>query len=257
MNLDHKQPRTPKIIGHRGWAARYPENTVLAFERAFELGVAGIECDVRLTADGIPVILHDETLDRTTDGYGPLHQMAWSRLQSLNAAAHWPPKTPVCRVPTLAETLAAFQSSAPSAEVVDLELKALSDGDPIPLVDATVAVVAAFPTITANILFTSFDAEILRYLATQYPEYARGLLTADPTTPAATLPRTLGCNVLAVRADKASAVLIDECHEQGLRLAAWTVNDEATMHRLITDGADYLITDAPDRALAVCAHIDV
>ena len=75
---------------HRGYSGRYPENTMLAFQKAVETGAEGIELDVQLTRDGEVIVLHDETLDRTTDGTGPVAQMDLKTLQTYNAGKKFP-----------------------------------------------------------------------------------------------------------------------------------------------------------------------
>src|SRR6476659_2352139 len=92
-----------QIVGHRGGASVAPENTLPSFEAAWAAGVAWVETDVRLTGDGVPVLLHDATLDRTTTGHGPVSAVAWEELQIVDAGARFAPEFAGTRVLRLEE----------------------------------------------------------------------------------------------------------------------------------------------------------
>src|SRR5882672_3455210 len=95
----------PPVIAHRGARASAPENTMAAFRRAYEDGAKWIEVDIKLTHDGIPIIMHDDTLDRTTDGKGPVADMLWDDMQKLEAGNWFGPGFAGERVPRLSEVL--------------------------------------------------------------------------------------------------------------------------------------------------------
>ncbi len=101
------------IYAHRGVSAEIPENTLAAFHRALELGAEGIELDVHLSADGVPVVIHDQTVDRTTDGSGAVHEMTVAELQAFDAGGGE-------RIPTLADVLDLVEDKLH----VDIEVKA-------------------------------------------------------------------------------------------------------------------------------------
>ena len=105
-------PGAQPVIGHRGASGEYPENTLLAFARALEQGADALECDTRITADGVAVVIHDPTLERTTNGQGPVEAMDLGPLQRLDAGRGE-------RVPTLAEALAAFPRTEFILEIKD------------------------------------------------------------------------------------------------------------------------------------------
>ncbi|MCL6627796.1 MAG: hypothetical protein K6T68_14575, partial [Alicyclobacillus shizuokensis] len=146
----------PQIQAHRGWSGRYPENTCLAYERALDLPIEGIELDVQLSADGVPVVIHDATVDRTTGSHGRVASYTARELARLNAAAHWPASTrPGFRssnlkrqvleqglafqpIPTLEQALTAIWMARPEA-IVNMELKVYRAGGRA-LVDAVVPV---------------------------------------------------------------------------------------------------------------------
>lgn len=248
------ETNVPRIIAHRGWAARCPENTLTAFRRALKLPIAGFECDVRLTADGIPVILHDRTLDRTTDGRGPVKAVPFSRLRRLNAAAKSAPAEASCPIPSLDETVELYASRGGPPGTLDIEVK--PDPDTAPeLVDAILPVLDAHPAVRGDILITSFDEDVLDYLRRVAPQYARGLLVDGLADPLLKSARRLECSAIAPNAAQTDQPWVERCHAAGLGVAVWTVNDESEMRRVVSAGVDWLITDAPDVALRVVGAV--
>ncbi|MBI3536498.1 MAG: hypothetical protein HY070_02885, partial [Chloroflexi bacterium] len=112
----------PLIIAHRGASAEAPENTLAAFTRAFELGADGIELDVTLTKDNIPVVIHDDTVNRTTNARGVVSEMLLAEIKQLDAGSWKDAKYRGEKIPTLEETLRAI----PTTKIVNIELKTLA-----------------------------------------------------------------------------------------------------------------------------------
>ena len=139
------------IYGHRGASAEQPENTLAAFRRAIELGVAGVELDVHLSADGVPVVIHDETVDRTTNGSGAVSDHTVDQLRTLDAGRGE-------YVPALAEVLTLFGPE----QHVNIEIKSNAAGQ------AVIDVVDALPDLSWAI--SSFDWSVLRYVREQRPD---------------------------------------------------------------------------------------
>jgi glycerophosphoryl diester phosphodiesterase len=108
MSPPGRGPATPEIIGHRGYAARYPENTLPSLEGALAAGCRSLEWDVHVSADGVPVLFHDDTLERTTDGEGLLNDLPLARLRELDAGAWFSPRFRGTRIPSLEEALASL-----------------------------------------------------------------------------------------------------------------------------------------------------
>ncbi len=133
-----------KVYGHRGASAEFPENTLAAFRRALELGVAGIELDVHLSADGVPVVIHDETVDRTTNGEGAVAGLTVAHLRELDAGQGE-------YVPTLAEVLDLVGDRVH----VDIEVKANAAGE---------AVLREVRGRDTRWVISSFDWDVLRYV---------------------------------------------------------------------------------------------
>ncbi|MGI6261439.1 MAG: glycerophosphodiester phosphodiesterase [Acutalibacteraceae bacterium] len=144
------------VAGHRGIRARYPENTMLSFRKAIELGVDMIEMDVNLSADGIPVVIHDRRLERTTNGTGFVGSKTLRELQQLDAGVRFNGVFPACRIPTLEEFLA-LAAQHPSL-TLNVEIKEMTTE----CVDKTIDQLRSFGLLD-RIVIASFDAAVLRY----------------------------------------------------------------------------------------------
>jgi glycerophosphoryl diester phosphodiesterase len=248
----------PRVIAHRGGRGLWPENTLYAFRKAAELGVDVLEMDIRQTADGVLVILHDETIDRTTDGSGPVAALTLADLQRLDAGYRWSPdggKTYPHRgqgiaVPTLKEVLDAL----PQARL-NLEIKAR---------DATLSgpvcalirehrmghrvVVASF----AQAAMDAFRAACPEVATAATADEARQLfrLTAlfldalfEPRAEVLQVPERLrDVDVLTPR-------FVTAARRFNLKIDVWTVNEPEDMKRLIALPVDGIMTDYPDRML--------
>jgi glycerophosphoryl diester phosphodiesterase len=214
--------------------------------------VDAVEVDVRLTADGVPVLLHDATLDRTTSGRGAVASWMAAELRSLDATATFrahglAPEPP----PTLDEVLTALGGRVQA----HVELK----GDPLvprALVDAVLGVVAQRDT--RDVLLISFDWEALTLAGTLAPGVRLGALTsAWPAGGAAALARlrATGVEWLGVRHRVLTPTRVAVAHAAGLRVGVWTVNAPIAMRRAVALGVDAITTDRPDRLLAVLASV--
>lgn len=250
---------TPISIGHRGCAGEVPENTLPSFERALEQGAAILESDVHLTRDGIPVLIHDPTVDRVTEQTGSVADLTWSQLQRLDAGYRFsrdggqsrPFRDEGLRIPSLVEAFEAF----PGARF-NLELKA----------DHPLLVPAAIDAVTAMgreewTLLTSGDDAIMAALRKRLAELprpiAQGASTGDVLdfvrtaieggTPvsepmALQIPADFGGRPLVTRK------LVDHAHAHDVHVHVWTINDPAEMDALLDLGVDGIITDFPARA---------
>jgi len=249
---------TPIVIGHRGCAGRAPENTLLAFERGLAAGAAILESDVQLTRDGVPVLLHDPSVDRVTDGSGLVVDTSLDELRRLDAGYRFSPdggrthpfRGQGLRIPTLEESFNAF----PGARF-NLEIKA--DGEAA--VAATASVVARLERAALTLLTAaSEDAtqRLRRHLADRNLRVALGASTEDvlavirsasdgspPATPAMALQIPLEF------ADRplVSTALVAHAHAHGIQVHVWTINDAAEMNALLDLGVDGIITDHPER----------
>jgi glycerophosphoryl diester phosphodiesterase len=225
-------------VAHRGYSAVAPENTLPAFAAALHGGATIVEFDVRTTADGVPVVIHDRTLERTTTGTGPVWEARYDEVRALDAGAWFSTAYAGLRVPSLAETIDLL---APADAELLLEIK------PPATLEQVKAIVeqVAERDLLARTIVQSFDPEVIRLAGEAAPEVRRGLLRLglEPETPA--LAAELGvvfCNpsVADVLGEPATAA---ELTAAGVEIMPWTANDPTQWPVLAAAGVTGLITD--------------
>lgn len=234
--------RPHPCIAHRGGARLAPENTLPAYAAAARWGHTCAECDVQLTADGVPVLLHDDRVDRTSDGRGELAALAAADLAGLDAGSWFHPRFAGTRIPTLEEAMACW-AGLQLAPVV--ELKCGRDRDPERL-GATVAAALAARWRGPAPLLISFDDRALAAAARAAPDLPRGLLLEDWPADWRERVRALAACCLDLESGLAAADRVAAAHAAGLAVAAWTVDDPAEAARLRAIGVDAITTDAID-----------
>jgi len=243
MNVPEPPP-LPKIIGHRGVAGHAPENTLASIRHAAAMGLAWVEFDVMMTKDGELILIHDESLDRTTNGRGRVPNTSLADLRQLDAGAWFDRRYEGERIPTLAET---------AALLVELGLAANIEIKPAKgYARETGKAVGEFlktewpPGLIAPII-SSFWPDALEEVSKVAPGFPRGFLVGRvPSNWAEELDR-LGCALLHcsqrhLRQKQADAVLTS-----GHRLLSYTVNDGAKARELWGWGVEAVFTDYPDR----------
>ena len=232
----------PRWIAHRGAGRLAPENTLAAFALGHAHGYRMFECDVRLSAEGQPFLLHDDSLERTTNAAGDALAWPWAELRLLDAGGWHSPVFAGEPLPTLAEVL---DFCARHDCALNLELKP-APGD----ARRTGAVVAeeaargwrgALPP-----LLTSFDTAALEAVAGAAPSLPRGLLLERFAPDAIDTAQRLGCVAVVAEQDAWSPATVAAARAAGLRQLAYTVNDDAQAARLFALGLDGLITDRVD-----------
>ncbi len=237
--------KRPLVLAHRGYSGRYPENTMLAFRKAVELGCDGIETDVQLTKDGVPVLLHDETLDRTTTGSGYVKDLLLGELQDLDAGSWLGAEFAGQRVPTLEELLA-FASEA--GIMVNLELKN-SIIHYERLEELTYSLIARYG-LGDKAIVSSFDHYSLRACKALDPVIKTGALYWDCLYEPYAYVRSLGADALHPEYHSLTAEIVERSHALGLAVNAYTVDDPADIATVKALGVDGIITDYPERAMA-------
>jgi len=230
------------VIAHRGASGTRPENTLLAFRRAAELGAPMVELDAQLTRDGEVVVIHDFTLDRTTDGTGAVRDRTLAEIRRLDAGRWFDPGFAGERVPTLAEVLAAVPLG------VNVELKPVGEDG----LEACALEVVESAGALARVVFSSFDLGILERLRARSRSAAIGLLWEDDTiTQALQCANRVAATALHLRKDALHDATIATVAAAGLRVRVWTVNDQAEMEALVAAGVDAVFTDYPERFLQI------
>jgi glycerophosphoryl diester phosphodiesterase len=227
-----------QIVGHRGAAGVAPENTLPSFEAAWAAGVAWVETDVRLTEDGVPVLLHDATLDRTTTGHGPVSAVTWEELQVVDAGVRFAPEFAGTRVPRLDEMLAA----ASGRSGVLIELKAEAERADLLVQRVLEAVAAAGAESWVRLI--SFEAALLERVARAAPHLATGFIASAADGILETALR-LGCAAVHPRLTALSPPLVAAARAAGLRVNAWTANAAEQVTAAAEVGVDEITTDHP------------
>ena len=234
----------PLWIAHRGAGKLAPENTLAAFRVGASHGYRAFECDVKLSADGVPFLLHDTTLQRTTDGHGVAGDRPWSELARLDAGS-WHGRA------YAGEPIARFDAVAHyclrNGFALNVEIKPSPGSE-----DETGRVVA----LEAARLWAG--AAALPLLSSFKPMVIAAAKAAAPQLPCALLfdglrdgwldeARALDCVAVVVDYPSLDAAVIAQAHAAGLRVLTYTVNDPAPAHALLAAGIDGIVTDAVDR----------
>lgn len=228
----------PRLIAHRGGGDGAPENTLAALRLAAASGFRAVEFDVQLSADGVPVLIHDDTVDRTTDGRGAVAALSAAQLATLDAGCRHGPRFAGEHIPTLAH---AARVCRELGLVANVEIKAPPGSGA--RVGAVVAqAVAQLWRVGPLPLLSSFDEEALRAAALAAPHLPRGLLVeAIPADWRARLA-ALDCLSLHCDAGVNTAAAIAEVLDAGVPVVCYTVNDREAVLRLLRAGAR-VITD--------------
>ena len=231
-------------VAHRGASGPglAPENTLAAFEMAIRIGADAIECDVHATADGHVVVMHDEKVDRTTNGKGAIAGMPLEAIKRLDAGGWKDAKFAGELVPTLREMLTMIAGRAISI----IEVKAPK------IADAVVEDIISAGSVESAVVF-SFDADAVRDVRALDPKIATAFLVSGkgPVDAAAVsdlVARTQGLGAQAVAPCLAMVTpeFIHAFHGPGLKVWVWTVNEPADMKRLYQMGVDAIISDRID-----------
>ena len=248
----------PQIFAHRGGAALGPENTIAAFDRGLQAGADGLELDVHLSSDGVVVVHHDDTLDRTTDATGPVAARTAAELATVDAGARFvaasgemPFRGQGIGVPTFREVLRRYQDVP---VIVEMKVNTAAMGQAI-AEDVRAAGAAE------RVCAAGFGARSLWAVRRALPELATSACAPEvrlalyrswarcpvrrPSYRAYQVPEYAG------RIRIVSPRFIRHAHRAGLRVQVWTVDEQADMERLMAWGADALISNRPDLAVDV------
>ena len=231
------------VIAHRGASGHAPENTLAAFKRAVALGANFIETDLQLSRDARFVAIHDDTVNRTTNGQGKVHDLTLADLRRLDAGSWFGSEFTGERIPTREEIL---EFSKRHDAVFYLELKPTGSwgGE-----HALISALRQTGEIARTIVI-SFDAGILEALRRIEPTLMTGLLFEGQFDRPLERAVEIGARQLAVRGDLVTPALLAQAHNKDLQVVCWTVNQPAHMRMLIEAGVDGIMSDYPDRLVA-------
>jgi glycerophosphoryl diester phosphodiesterase len=232
----------PQIIAHRGGSKEQDENTLLGFKNSYEKGVRGFETDVRLTLDHRVAVLHDDTLDRTTDGKG--------RVETKNAAELVPLRTKKTGQPLpFLDDLLDFVRSKPDAFIqVEIKCGKYSDADIATLCDASTKLVAE-RGVEKQVVFISFEPRAIKKIKELNPRQATCLVSDTSTADVIKAARALHAEYLSVQLGNLSRNFVRDAHKAGLKVTTWTISTPQDAQLAILLGTDYVTTDVPAQQL--------
>lgn len=244
MSTDTTPWPLPFWIAHRGAGRLAPENTLAAFRAGAAFGYRAFECDLKLSRDGVPFLLHDDDLDRTSTGRGPAGAQDWSQLSRLDAG-RWHSRQHAGEPLASLEAIAAFLIANQLA--INIELKpnpgqARETGEVLGR-----EVTRLWAGQTLRPVFSSFDPEALAGVRDSAPDERRALLLNLHRDSWLDEAKALGCCAVITNYLLMDAERLETLHAAGMRALVYTVNDEPTAQRLRAMGLDGLITDAVDR----------
>ena len=234
----------PRWIAHRGAGKLAPENTLAAFRLGASWGYRAFECDVKLSADELPFLLHDATLDRTSNGHGPASDRPWVELSQLDAGRWHSPAYAGESLPTLQAITRYVQHNGLA---LNLEIKPTPGQEYRTGEVVGQACTALWAGSDTALLFSSFRPEALQGAKDSAPHIARALLVDTLWLGWLQMAQRLACVAVVSNHQLMDAALIEQLHAAGLRALCYTVNEEIDVRRLLDLGIDGIITDAVDR----------
>lgn len=236
------------VVAHRGFSGAAPENTMAAFKKAMEVGSDMIECDVHLSRDGEVVVIHDDTLKRTTNGDGRVRDFTLRELKRLDAGAWFGAQFSGEKIPTLKQVLELTRGKIP----LQIELKEDDLGQPalLELVDRSFQEVEKAGMLD-QVLFSSFNRSAIERIREKNPNHPLALIHNKPwnslqeITGGTPFP-LLSCSGKVLNSNNAS-----RARQQGVRILVWTLNTEEQMEHFLKVGVDGIVTNYPDRLINV------
>lgn len=231
------------IWAHRGASGYAPENTLEAFQKAVDMQADGVELDIQLSRDGEIVVIHDEWVDRTTEGKGEVRSFTLAELKALHANKTFP-EYQDATIPTLREV---YELLAPTGLTVNVELK--TGVFFYPGIEEKVLKLTREMGMEDRVIYSSFNHYTVKKMKELDPTVKTGVLYADGIYQAPAYGKALNADALhPALYNVLYPGMVKAAHELGMKVNVWTVNEEEHMRLLLSQGVDALITNYPDRA---------
>lgn len=231
------------VLGHRGASGYAPENTLEAFKLAMDMGADGFELDVHLSKDGELVVIHDETVDRTTDGTGFVGEMTLAELKALDASNH-KEAYKGAKIPTLAEV---YDLIRDTNHIVNVEIK--TDNIFYPQLEEKVLALEKKMGMEGRIVYSSFNHYTVKKIRALAPDAQIGMLFGDVLVEPYDYCKSVGANLLhPSKANLNVPGFAEKAKEAGLGMNVWTVNEVEYMEKCLACGAG-IVTNYPDIAV--------
>lgn len=208
-----------KGIAHRGYPSKYPENTLISFQAACDLNFSHLELDVQLSKDGVPVVIHDTSVDRTVDnGTGQVKDLTLAELKELTIGG-------TERIPTFEEALDLLKDRI----IVDIELKQM--GELYPEMEELVLEIVKKKGMQEQVFITSFDHYCLQRVRQLDDKIGLGLINIGASPALFPFAKEINCGYMSIEHQHITEPFIRRCEEEGIQLISWTVNQESDMKR--------------------------
>lgn len=236
-----------RVIAHRGFSGIAPENTLAAVRAAIEVGADMVEIDVTLSADGHIVVLHDETLDRTTNGSGEVSQLTLAELKRLDAGSWFDPSFAGERVPTLDQVLTEVEGR--TLLNVEIKSEAVARG-----IVALVADTIRKLEMIDQVVVSSSSPTALQEVHSLAPDIRTAVLYNDTHhqgRDAVEIATELGATVFNIKRQRLTRRMLRRCRQHDIPVGVYTVNEARRMRRLVKKGIDAIFTDRPDRLIEI------
>lgn len=245
----------PIVIGHRGNSGEAPMNTLAAIEEAIHLGADMVEVDVNLTADGVPILIHNSTVDETTDGTGPVSSYTFEEIRRLDAGSWKSPRYAGERIPSLMEALdlgrgkIGFSLDLKTERAIPALVKAVAESG----MRDEVVVTGCYVSTAQAVREMDRDLMVLLNLHPEVERLARSGRMEEFIAAYISQARRAGLPALNVNHKYVTLQLLRRAHMQALSVWTFTVDDESTMRELIEMGVDAIYTNYPGRLLDLLA----
>ena len=235
------------ILGHRGAMGDRPENTAVSFEKALNDGADGIEFDVHLSSDGVPVVIHDEKVDRTTNGTGMVSRMSLKEIKELDIVITQSQiQNKKEKVLTLEETL---DLTASKSKLINIELKQRPVIYP-GLEEKVVDIIKSYDIIE-KVIISSFNHYSIKMLKKKYTDIKCGLLYMAGLYQPWVYARRLGVEAIHPFFASINEELVQACHQNNIMVNVFGSNDSANISNMLKIGVDCIITDNPGLAVGL------
>jgi len=233
------------ILGHRGASGAAPENTESAFKKAFQIGADGVELDVHLTKDKELVVIHDERVDRTTDGTGYVKDLTLREIKKLDAGSYFSSQFAGERILTLEEALELVRSF----KLINIEIKNMI----IKYKDIERELLSTIQgmNLESKVICSSFNHYSIALIKQLSPDIKTGLLYFSTLYQPWVYAERIGADAIHPYYLNVSSNIIKECHRNKIKVNVWTVDDRDMIKKMIKNQVDMIITNYPETALEI------
>ncbi|MBO8172321.1 MAG: glycerophosphodiester phosphodiesterase [Bacillaceae bacterium] len=234
------------IFAHRGASAAAPENTMIAFQKALEMGADGIELDVQLTRDRIPVVIHDEKISRTSNGTGWVKDLTFRELRTLDFGSWFSPDFRGTRIPALEDVLV---WAGPTRLQINIELK--NGLVPYPDMESLILELVERHQLRDRVILSSFNHDSLVRIKQFEPEANTAVLLMERLYQPWDYARSIGASGIHCYWPACDSEMIRQSQNNGIAVRPFTVNRKDVMKKLMQAGCAAIITDHPQTAFEV------